>query len=185
MPDIDPRQPPTPARDLPTSLLPAPSLEHDRWNRGAWIFRDSTLQRLEVLLDEAFRVPGTQFRFGIDGIIGLIPGFGDVLVGLVSLIIPLAAWIRGVPYVTLTRMAVNTGVGVLIGSIPVLGDLFDVIWKPNRRNYLLLRRHLNEPRGHTTRDWIFLGLFLLSLALVFAIPIILFFALIVWLFRSM
>jgi len=63
-----------------------------RWNRGTWIFRDSTLQSLEVLLDEAFRVPGTNLRFGIDGIIGLVPGVGDVLAGLLSLVIP---WRRG------------------------------------------------------------------------------------------
>jgi hypothetical protein len=85
----------------------------DRWNRGAWLFRDSTLQSLEILLDEAFRVPGTNFRFGIDGIIGLVPGLGDVLAGLLSLIIPVAAWIRGVPYITLLRMAANIGIGVL------------------------------------------------------------------------
>src|SRR5664279_5207901 len=80
-----------------------------RWNRGAWLFRDETLKKLETLLDEAFRVPGTQFRFGIDGIIGLVPGLGDVLAGLLSAVIPLAAWVRGVPYVTLARMAANLG----------------------------------------------------------------------------
>ena len=71
---------------------------------------------LEILLDEAFRIPGTGIRFGLDGIIGLVPGLGDVLAGLLSLIIPLAAWIRGVPYVTLVRMAANLGIGVLVGS---------------------------------------------------------------------
>ena len=109
----------------------------DRWNRGAWLFRDQTLPRLEILLDEAFRIPGTGIRFGIDGIIGLVPGLGDVLAGLLSLIIPLAAWIRGVPYVTLVRMAANLGIGVLVGSIPLFGDIFDIAWKANRRNYQL------------------------------------------------
>src|SRR5271165_988664 len=107
----------------------------DRWNRGAWLFRDRTLHGLEILLDEAFRVPGTGIRFGLDGIIGLVPGLGDVLAGLLSLIIPVAAWIRGVPYVTLVRMAANLGIGVLVGSVPILGDAFDIAWKPNRRNY--------------------------------------------------
>ena len=106
----------------------------DRWNRGAWLFRDSTLHRLEILLDEAFRIPGTGIRFGLDGIIGLIPGLGDVVAGLLSLIIPLAAWIRGVPYVTLARMAANLAIGVLVGSIPIFGDVFDIAWKANRRN---------------------------------------------------
>ena len=152
-----------------------------RWNRGAWIFRDSTLQSIEVLLDEAFRVPGTSFRFGIDGVIGLIPGLGDVLAGLLSLIIPIAAWIRGVPYITLLRMAANIGIGVLIGSIPLFGDLFLIVWKANRRNYRLLTLHLSEPRRHSWRDWAFLGCLAAVFALIFAIPILL----VLWLLASL
>ena len=152
---------------------PVPSA---RWQRGAWLLRDDTLQRLEILLDEAFRIPGTGIRFGIDGIIGLVPGLGDVLAGLLSLIIPLAAWVRGVPYVTLLRMAINLGLGVLIGTIPLLGDAFDIAWKPNRRNYQLLQRHLAAPRRHTWRDWGFLLVLLSILGLIFAAPI----ALVVW-----
>ncbi|HTB95823.1 MAG TPA: DUF4112 domain-containing protein [Terracidiphilus sp.] len=148
-----------------------------RWTTGAWLFRDETLRKLEVLLDEAFRIPGTDIRFGIDGIIGLVPGLGDVLAGLLSLVIPLAAWIRGVPYVTLLRMMVNLGIGVLIGSVPLFGDIFDIAWKPNRRNYQLLTRHLGEPRRHTWRDWVFLLMLGLGMAAVFAIPL----ALVVWL----
>jgi len=152
---------------------PVPSV---RWQRGAWLLRDDTLQRLEILLDEAFRIPGTGIRFGIDGIIGLVPGLGDVLAGLLSLIIPLAAWVRGVPYVTLLRMAINLGLGVLIGTIPLLGDAFDIAWKPNRRNYQLLQRHLAAPRRHTWRDWGFLLVLLSILGVIFAAPI----ALVVW-----
>ncbi len=149
----------------------------DRWNRGAWILRDRTLQGLEILLDEAFRIPGTPFRFGLDGIIGLVPGVGDVVAGLLSLLIPWAAWMRGVPYVTLARMAVNIGLGVLVGSIPVIGDIFDVAWKANRRNYRLLQLHVREPRRHTWRDRVFLALVACGLGLVFATPILL----LVWL----
>ncbi len=157
------------------------SSNQDRWNRGAWLFRDRTLQRLEILLDEAFVIPGTGIRFGLDGIIGLVPGLGDVLAGLLSLIIPLAAWIRGVPYVTLARMAANLGIGVLVGSIPFFGDIFDIAWKANRRNYLLLTRHLGEPRRHTGRDWAFLLILAAALGLVFAIPIALAVWLLIWL----
>ncbi|MDR3726330.1 MAG: DUF4112 domain-containing protein [Terracidiphilus sp.] len=162
-----------PCPDPNTEAL-APS---DRWNRGAWIFRDRTLHGLEILLDEAFVLPGTSIRFGLDGIIGLVPGLGDVLAGLLSLVIPLAGWVRGVPYVTLARMAVNLGIGVLVGSVPFFGDLFDIAWKPNRRNYRLLCRHLGEPRRHSWRDWAFLLLLGVALALIFAIPL----ALLVWL----
>jgi hypothetical protein len=167
-----PRSNPIPAN----SLVPAVPPAADRWNRGAWLFRDRTLHGLEILLDEAFVLPGTGIRFGLDGIIGLVPGLGDVLAGVLSLVIPLAAWIRGVPYVTLARMAVNLGIGVLVGSIPLFGDIFDIFWKANRRNYRLLCRHLGEPRRHTWRDWVFLLLLAVALALVFAIPI----ALVVW-----
>lgn len=169
------------AKNRPNSkqeLAPGEGAPDARWNTGAWLFRDETLSKLEVLLDEAFRIPGTQIRFGLDGIIGLVPGFGDVLAGLLSLVIPLAAWVRGVPYITLARMAANLGIGVLVGSIPLLGDAFDIAWKANRRNYHLLQRHLGEPRRHTGRDWLFLALLAGCLVLVFAIPI----ALSIWLF---
>jgi hypothetical protein len=144
-----------------------------RWSRGAWLFRDETLRGLEILLDEAFRIPFTGIRFGIDGIIGLVPGLGDVIAGLLSLVIPIAAWMRGVPYITLVRMGINIGIGVLVGSIPLLGDAFDIAWKPNRRNFQLLQRHLGEPRIHTWRDWAFLAVLLCVLAVIFAIPIVL------------
>ncbi len=151
------------------------------WNRGAWLFRDRTLQSLEILLDEAFRIPGTPFRFGLDGIIGLVPGLGDVIAGLLSVVIPLAAWVRGVPYVTLARMAANLGIDVLVGTIPFFGDIFSIAFKPNRRNYRLLQRHLGEPRRQTWRDWCFLFLLATGLALVFAIPLILVLWLLSWL----
>jgi Domain of unknown function (DUF4112) len=174
-----PPQPNSPELSLPPEDT-APEIQ-DRWARGAWLFRDRTLQALEILLDEAFRIPGTSFRFGIDGIIGLVPGLGDALAGLLSLIIPIAAWSRGVPYVTLIRMGINLGIGVLVGTIPVLGDAFDIAWKANRRNYLLLRRHLGQPRSHTWRDWAFLALLLSSLALVLALPVALALWLLFWL----
>jgi hypothetical protein len=156
----------------------------DRWNRGAWIFRDETLRKLEVLLDEAFPIPGTRIRFGLDGIIGLVPGIGDVLAGLASIVFPLAGWIRGLPYITLVRMVANIGIGVLVGSIPLLGDAFDIAWKANRRNYRLLTRHLGEPRRHTGRDWVFLLFLVAILGLVFAIPVLLLLWLIAWLLHQ-
>jgi Domain of unknown function (DUF4112) len=181
MPPFSAKSPP--GQGSPFKREPVGIVEQGRWNKGAWIFRDQTLQRLEILLDEAFRVPGTGIRFGIDGIIGLVPGIGDVIAGLLSLIIPIAAWIRGVPYVALMRMAVNIGIRVLVGSIPLLGDVFDIAWKANRRNYLLMRRHLGEPRRHTWRDWTFLLVLAAALGLVFAIPVVLVLWLLAWLYR--
>ena len=174
--------------DTPRNLHPHGSkamkgvvLPPGRWARGAWLFRDETLRRLEILLDEAFRIPFTGMRFGIDGIIGLVPGLGDVIAGLLSLVIPFAAWVRGVPYVTLLRMGVNVGIGVLVGSIPLLGDAFDIAWKANRRNYRLLERHLGEPRRHTWKDWVFLAALVCAIGIIFAIPIVVLIWLLVWL----
>lgn len=154
------------------SLAPPPRLR-----LGARLLSDENIERLEFLLDEIFCVPGTQIRFGIDGIVGLVPVAGDVLAGLLSMFIPLAAWVRGVPYVAIARMAVNLGIGVLAGSIPLAGDAFDIAWKANRRNYRLLRRHLGQPRQHTWRDWAFLLLLATMMGLVLATPILL----VVWL----
>jgi hypothetical protein len=154
-----------------------------RWRTGAWLFRDDTLRKLEVLLDEAFRIPGTSIRFGLDGIVGLIPGLGDVVAGVLSLVIPLAAWIRGVPYVTLLRMAANLGIGVLAGTIPLLGDAFDIAWKANRRNYRLLQRHLGEPRRHTWRDWFFLLFLAVCMAAIFVLPVLVALWIIRWFLR--
>jgi hypothetical protein len=150
---------------------------HDRWNAGGRVLGDERLQWIEFLLDEAFRVPGTQIRFGIDGIIGLVPGLGDVVAGVLSLMIPVAAWVRGVPYVTLVRMLTNVCIGLLVGTIPFLGDGFVIFWKANKRNYRLLTRSIAQPRQHTWRDWAFLLFLGVAVAAVFSIPLIL----LVWL----
>ncbi len=147
-----------------------------RWNSGQRLLGDDRLRWLEVLLDEAFTIPGTGIRFGIDGIIGLIPGFGDVLAGILSLLIPMAAWIRGVPYVTLVRMLANVAIGLLVGMVPLFGDAFDIYWKANRRNYMLLNRSIAQPRRHSWRDWVFLLALGLAIGAIFAIPLLL----IVW-----
>jgi len=152
---------------------------------GARLFTDERLDHIAWLLDECFRLPGTGIRFGLDGIIGLVPGLGDVLAGILSLIIPLAAWIRGVPYITILRMTVNIGIGVLVGSIPLFGDIFDVFWKPNRRNYQLLTRHIGQPRIHTGKDWAFLFILVATIVFIFAIPIILLLVLILWIAGSL
>jgi hypothetical protein len=152
-----------------------------RWKGGGRWLDDERLRWLEVLLDEAFTVPGTGIRFGIDGIVGLIPGLGDVLAGALSLVIPFAAWVRGVPYITLLRMLTNVGIGLLVGSIPIAGDAFDIFWKANRRNFRLLTRSIAEPRRHTWRDWIYLLGLGLGISVIFMIPIVLLAVLIAWL----
>ncbi len=130
-----------------------------------------------------FGFPGTSIRFGLDGIIGLIPGLGDILAGLASCIIIVAAWFRGVPYVGLVRMVVNVGVDVLVGAIPIAGDAFDIAWKANRRNYALMTRHLRQPRRHTWKDYVFLLCMAIALLTIFILPVIVILWLAGWLLR--
>jgi hypothetical protein len=128
-----------------------------RGRRGARLFDDENLDLLSHVLDDWFRIPGTSIRFGIDGIVGLIPGVGDLLGGLASLIIVLAAWCRGVPAITVARMVANVAIEVFVGTIPFFGDAFDIAWKANRRNYKLLSASLAPAPRSTLRDWIFFG----------------------------
>ena len=97
------------------------------------------------LLDEAIRVPGTKLRFGIDPLVGLVPGLGDLLGGAASAYIILEAARAGAPTSVLLRMAMNVGVDTIVGGVPVLGDAFDFAWKSNTRNARLLARHVEAP----------------------------------------
>jgi hypothetical protein len=118
--------------------------------------------------DYAFVLPGG-FRFGLAGIAGLIPGFGDVFDGLVSLYIVGRAIQLGIPRVAISRMLVNVGIEAACGAVPWIGDLFDIVFKANRRNYQLLQSHVSQPRRQSASDWLFLlvlfGLVVLSVAL--------------------
>jgi hypothetical protein len=173
-----------PSSKQPEILPPLRPVTGARFQRAGNLFADENLDFLAHLLDDCFRVPGTSIRFGLDGIIGLIPGLGDILGGLASTIIVVAAWVRGVPYITLLRMVVNIGIEVLLGTIPFLGDAFDIAWKANRRNYALIVRHLQRPRRQTWRDWVFLALIAATLAAIFLAPIVLILWFLEWLGRQ-
>jgi len=170
-----------PSNRQPEILPPERPGTGSRFKRADNLFADENLDFLAHLLDDIFRVPGTSIRFGLDGIIGLVPGVGDILGGLASTIIVVAAWVRGVPYVTLLRMVVNIGIEVLLGTIPLLGDAFDIAWKANRRNYALIVRHLEQRRRQTWRDWVFLALIAVTLAVLFLAPIFLILWFLEWL----
>lgn len=100
-------------------------------------------RRIAHFLDRAVTIPGTSYRIGVDGIVGIVPIVGDWLTGLCSLYIVLEARRLGASNAVLGRMVLNLGIDSLIGSIPVLGDLFDVAWKANLKNVDLLERHLD------------------------------------------
>ena len=104
--------------------------------------RLARIKRLAWLVDAAFVLPGTRFRFGLNSLIGLLPGGGDAVLGLISLYIVRQAHALGVPRHTLMRMIGNVALEVVGGSVPVLGDLFDVALKANLRNIRLIEDHL-------------------------------------------
>ena len=96
-------------------------------------------------MDSAIRIPGTGIRLGLDSIVGLVPGAGDLVSSLMSGYIVLASARMGVPAPVVARMILNLGVDTLVGSVPLIGDLFDVGFKANIRNAALLDRHLADP----------------------------------------
>src|SRR3981081_323780 len=104
--------------------------------------RTRRVRTLARLLDNAIPVPGTSWKIGLDPIIGLIPGVGDMIGAVLSGYIVLEAVRAEVPTFTLARMLVNVGIDTLLGAVPALGDVFDAAWKSNTMNVALLERHL-------------------------------------------
>jgi hypothetical protein len=103
------------------------------------------LHGLARVFDTVFRIPFTRVRFGLDAILGLVPGIGDVAGAVASAYIMFEAARLGAPGAILLRMLLNVGVEALVGLVPVLGDLFDVSWKANVKNVELLEQHLERP----------------------------------------
>jgi hypothetical protein len=110
------------------------------------------LRRFVWWMDEGIRIPGTRLRIGLDPILGLVPGVGDVAGALLAGAVVVESLRRGISRFTLLRMAANIALDAALGTVPVIGDLFDAGWKGNRRNMALLERHLAEPRTSTHAD---------------------------------
>lgn len=128
---------------------------------------DTSLERLSWLMDDLIRIPGLGWRFGLDAIIGLIPGFGDTATSLVSFYILVAAVRYRVPKITLLRMGLNIALDYVLGSLPLVGDLFDAWWKSNQMNVALLKDRARV-EGEAARegrfsDWLFVGAIILGL----------------------
>lgn len=123
---------------------------------------------LAHLLDDAFRVPGTRRRVGLDPLLGLFPILGDVVGGGVSAWLLWLAARAGAPASVLLRMFINVLVDTLVGTVPVLGDLFDAGWKANSRNVAILQRYVDNPRRTTITSYLLLALLILILAAVVA-----------------
>ena len=122
------------------------------------------LRGIATVLDDAVRVPGTNIRFGLDALLGLLPGAGDAVTGVVAAYAIVLAARLGAPPVVIARMTMNVLIDIATGTIPVLGDIFDVGWKSNRKNVQLLERYQAEPQKVRTSSWAIVFVLLLIIA---------------------
>lgn len=142
-------------------------MERAQPSRARAIEIEQNLDQLSRWMDGLFRIPGVGWRFGLDALVGLIPGIGDTASSLVSFYILAAAVRYRVPKITLLRMGFNIGLDYVFGSVPVVGDLFDAWWKSNQKNVELIRERATvsaeEARKGRLSDWLFVGLVILVL----------------------
>ncbi len=128
---------------------------------------ETSLDQLSWLMDDLFRIPVLGWRFGLDALIGLIPGFGDTATSLVSFYILVAGVRYRVPKITLLRMGLNIALDYVVGSLPVVGDFADAWWKSNHKNLDLLKKRATvsteEARSGRISDWLFVGGIILGL----------------------
>jgi hypothetical protein len=173
--------------DTPDIILPggsSPSSSRGEVRRNSSGLTDEQLDSLADLMDSAFPIPGTNWRIGLDPIVGLIPGIGDLIMSIFSFLIVFAAWQRNLPKVTIARMVGNIAIDTLLGAMPILGDIFDAAWKSNKKNVALLKRATVEQaqgaglRAHA-RDWGALLMLLFAAAAMIAVPI----WVLIWLLR--
>ena len=154
-----------------------PTLREDRaldgYRKLAWAF------------DELFRIPGTQFRFGLDSIIGLVPGVGDIAVSALGAYALLLAFKLRAPVTVLTRMLLNIGVDTVLGSVPLIGDLFDATWKANTKNRRVLEAWLAEPAPTERRSKWAIVLFVLLFLLLVAGSLWLAWMVVSWMLRTL
>jgi hypothetical protein len=121
---------------------------------------------LALVMDDFLRVPGTKFRFGLDPLLGLLPGVGDTASALVSAFALIQAARRGLPKILLARMSLNILINELVGIAPVIGDAFSFWFKSNARNHELLKRQSATPGTSRRSDWVFVVAVLVVLVLI-------------------
>jgi hypothetical protein len=138
------------AREVEWEVLPP----EDRQRRSSV---ESAFKWVAVLMDRLIQIPGVKKRLGLNPILDLVPGFGDIAAALVSVSVLVYGIRRGIPKILLGRMALNVLINELVGIIPIVGSIFAFWFTANSRNYELLRAHLDTPRRSTTGDKIFVG----------------------------
>jgi hypothetical protein len=134
--------------------------------------RLKALRHVAELLDAAFVLPGTSYRFGLDPIIGLVPLVGDLASPIFTIAVLWQGRDLGIPKIVQLRMIFNAAIDGLIGAIPVAGDFFDFAWKSSQMNLALLERHAWEEHPPSAGDWLFVVAMILLVVLIAAIPFV-------------
>ena len=165
------------AADWRASELEIVDGEHVRPQQGLNADAEAMIEQIAWLMDRSISIGGV--RVGLDPVLGLIPGLGDVFSSLISTVLIVQAHRAGVPKATVMRMMVNVGIDTAAGAVPLVGDVFDFAWKANTRNLELYRKAVRGQR-RPGQDWAFLALVLLCLAVLVAIPLLL----AIWLFQA-
>lgn len=143
-----------------------PPEEKERRNAVEPLFR-----WLALLMDNVLRVPGTNLRFGLDPLLGLLPGIGDTASAIISAVALIQAARSGLPKILLARMSTNILINELVGIIPGIGDAFSFWFKSNARNYELLKHYSATPHRSRKSDWVFVGVILILLFVIVCVGI--------------
>jgi hypothetical protein len=130
---------------------------------------DPWIERIAWLMDNS--IPVGRWSIGLDGLLGLVPGFGDLAGACIAMIIVSRAVAAGVPRIAVARMMANIAIDSLLGTIPVLGDLFDFAYKANMKNLRIYEETITGDRTSTIHHWGFLALVMLVLLAVLAAPV--------------
>ena len=131
------------------------------------------LRQWARIFDSQFRVPGTQIRFGIDPLLGLVPGIGDLASPILSMFMIWHGFKLRVPKIVIARMMLNALIDAAVGAVPVVGDLFDVGWQATAWNLALLERHAMPCRGASSGDYAFVIFCCVLLGVAALLPILL------------
>lgn len=144
--------------------------------KGSEQDRGARARSIAFIMDTMFKVPGTNVRFGLDPLIGLVPGLGNAVGAMVSSFVLFQSARSGIARIVLVRMAMNVLINTGVGAVPIIGDIFSVWWKSNLRNYRLYQKHAAATAASTRNDWIFV-IILISLILMGLLAVL---ALLVW-----
>jgi hypothetical protein len=134
--------------------------------------RIDSLRKLMRVLDEAFRIPGTNLRFGWDPVIGLVPWVGDLVTAMVGCAIVVQAHRMRVPGIVQMRMLLNVAIDLVTGVVPFVGDAFDFFWKSNAKNFALLERHAAVVQPATRGDWLFVVAIIGAIVAIAVVPLL-------------